>query len=68
MKIWKILEGTKIVAYVQVSKDCQIYNDSYAALQLVRKELNNPGISGTQKLDVDSGEQMQEGIPVFVLE
>lgn len=68
MKTWKILDGTKIVAYVQVLESCQIYDDSYAALQLVRKELNDPGISGTQKLDVDSGEQMQEGILVFVLE
>ena len=68
MKIWKILDGTKIFAYVQVSKDCQIYDDSYAALQHARKELNNSGISGTQKLDVESGEQIQEGIPVFVLE
>lgn len=48
--------------------DCKIYDDAYASLQLVRMKLNDPYINGTQLLDTDCGEQMQKGIPVFVLE
>ena len=63
MKTWKILENglSSVVAYVQVSESCTIYDTAYAALQLVRKQFpDNKGINGTQK--------MQEGIPVFTLE
>ena len=68
MKIWKIFKTvSNVLAYVQVSDDCKIYDDAYASLQFVRKKLNDFHICGTQLLDVDRGEQMQNGIPVFVL-
>lgn len=68
MKVWKTFKaGSDTIAYVQVPDDCKIYDDAYASLQLVRKKLNDPHICGTQLLDVDRGEQMQNGIPVFVL-
>lgn len=57
----------KVVAYVEVTDDCKIYEDGYAALQLVRKKFSNFHISGTQLLDVDHGEQMQANIALFVL-
>lgn len=66
MEIFKTVSN--VLAYVQVSDDCKIYDDAYASLQLVRKKLNDPHIFGTQLLDVDRGEQMQNGIPIFVLE
>lgn len=69
MKTWKIFKfGSNVIAYVQVPDDCKIYDDAYASLQLVRMKLNDPYINGTQLLDTDRGEQMQKGIPVFVLE
>jgi hypothetical protein len=69
MKTWKIFKfGSDTIAYVQVPDDCKIYDDAYASLQLVRMKLNDPYINGTQLLDTDCGEQMQKGIPVFVLE
>lgn len=68
MKIWKVTKVMRIVAYVKVSEDCKIYDDMYEALELVRKEFNDFSICGTQLLDVEHGEQMQEGIPVFTLE
>ena len=69
MKIWKILGSMKTVAYVQVLESCVIFDTAYAALELVRKQFpENKKIDGTQLLDIKRGEQMQEGIPVFVLE
>lgn len=69
MKTWKIFKTvSNVLAYVQVPDDCKIYDDAYASLQLVRKKLNDPHICGTQLLDEDRGEQMQNGIPIFVLE
>lgn len=68
MRIWKILNAMKVVAYVEVTDDCKKYDDGYAALQLVRKKFNDFRISVTQLLDVDHGELMQENIPLFVLE
>lgn len=69
MKVWKIFKAiSNVLAYVQVPDDCKIYDDAYASLQLVRKKLNDHNINGTQLLDVDRGEQIQNGIPVFVLE
>lgn len=69
MKTWKIFKaGSDTIAYIQVSEDCKIYDDAYASLQLARKKLKDPHICGTQLLDVDRGEQIQKGIPVFVLE
>lgn len=69
MKTWKIFKsGNDTIAYVQVPDDCKIYDDAYASLQLVRMKLNDPYINGTQLLDMDHREQIQKGIPVFVLE
>ncbi len=69
MKTWKVLRGLlDIVAYVQVSESCTIYDTAYAALQLVRKQFpDDKSINGTQFLN-EQREQIQEGIPVFVLE
>ena len=70
MKTWKVLGNDLlgVVAYVQVKGACNIYDTSYAALQLVRKQFpNNKDINGTQLLDGQK-EHMQEGIPIFVLE
>lgn len=69
MKVWKVkkpLVGT--VAYVKVSDSCRIYDTSYAALQMVREKMCDCNISGTQLLDIERGEQIQEDIPVFTLE
>lgn len=69
MKTWKIFKaGSNTIAYVQVTDNCKIYDDAYDSLQLVRMKLNDPHICETQLLDVDRGEQIQNGIPVFVLE
>lgn len=68
MKTWKIFKGMKVVSYVKVAEECKIFDDGYAALQLVRKKFNDSSIGGQQLLDVKRGEQMQESIPVFVLE
>lgn len=70
MKIWKIFEkGLNVIAYVQVSENCTIFDNAYASLQLVRRQFpNNRSINGTQLLDVDRGEQMRNGIPMFILE
>lgn len=68
MRIWKILKGMKVVSYVKVTEDCKIFDDGYVALQLVRKKFNDSSIGGEQVLDVKRGEQIQESIPVFVLE
>lgn len=69
MKTWKVLRGLlNIVAYVQVSESCTIYDTAYAALQLVRRQFSDDkSINGTQFLN-EQREQIQEGIPVFVLE
>lgn len=70
MKTWKVLGNglSSVVAYVQVSETCNIYDTAYAALQLVRKQFpDDNGINGTQILN-EQKEQIQEGIPVFVLE
>lgn len=70
MKTWKVLGNglSSVVAYVQVSETCTIYDTAYAALQLVRKQFpDNKGINGTQILN-EQKEKIQEGIPVFVLE
>ncbi len=68
MRIWKILKGMKVVSYVKVTEDCKIFDDGYVALQLIRKKFNDSSIGGEQVLDVKRGEQIQESIPVFVLE
>ena len=69
MRIGKILESVKTIAYVQVLDSCVIFDTAYAALELVRKQFpENKKIDGTQLLDIERDEQMQEGIPVFVLE
>ena len=56
MKIWKVkkpLVGT--VAYVKVADSCKICDTSYAALQMVRDNMHDCNISGTQLLDVEHG-------------
>lgn len=66
MKIWKILKASiGVVAYVKVPDDCIIFDTGYAALQLVRKKMNDSNVSGTQLLDC--GEKMLEEIPVYTL-
>lgn len=69
MKTWKVLKGlTHVVAYVEVSENCKIYDTSYAALQLVRSHFpEDRSINGTQLLDVAKGEAVQENIPVYQL-
>lgn len=70
MKTWKVLANglSSVVAYVQVSETCTIYDTAYAALQLVRRQFpDNIGINGTQILN-EQKEQIQEDIPVFTLE
>ena len=69
MKTWKVLKGlTHVVAYVEVSENCKIYDTSYAALQLVRSHFpEDRSINGTQLLDVAKGEAVQENISVYQL-
>ena len=69
MKTWKVSKRlAHVVAYVEVSENCKIYDTAYAALQLVRsKFLEDRNINGTQLLDVVRGETMQENIPVYQL-
>ena len=69
MKTWKVLKGlTHVVAYVEVSENCKIYDTAYASLQLVRSQFpEDRSINGTQLLDVARGETMQENIPVYQL-
>lgn len=69
MKTWKVLKGlTQVVAYVEVSENCKIYDTAYAALQLVRSHFpEDKSINGTQLLDVARSETMKENIPVYQL-
>ena len=69
IKTWKVLKGlTHVVAYVEVSGNCKIYDTAYASLQLVRSHFpKDKSINGTQLLDVARGETMQENIPVYQL-
>ena len=70
MRIWKVLKGLNtVVAYVEVSEECKIYDTSYAALQLVRsKNPTDKCINGTQLLDISVGESMLQNVPVYQLE
>lgn len=66
LKIWKIIKlSIGVIAYVKVPESSNIFDTSYAALQLVRKKMNDDCISGTQLLDYK--EKMLEGIPVYTL-
>lgn len=66
MKIWKISKASiGVVAYVKVPDNCTIFDTGYAALQLVRKKMNDSNVSGTQLLDF--GERMLEGVPLYTL-
>lgn len=67
MKIIKVLKSLTVVAYVKVLKDCKIFDTQYAALQLVREKHNDRNINGTQLLDIENNENMQFGIPVYIL-
>ena len=67
MKIIKVLKSSTILAYVKVSKDCKIFDTQYFALQLVREKYNDININGTQLLDIEHNENIQVGIPVYIL-
>lgn len=68
MRIWKVLKGLDIVAYVKVASGCKICDTSYAALQLVRSKFSaDKDISGTQLLDISAGERMLKDVPVYQL-
>ena len=68
MKTWKVQKASiGTVAYVNVPDDCNIFDTSYAALQLVRERLHDRSINGTQLLDIDRGEIIQPGIPIYTL-
>ena len=68
MKIIKVLKSlNEIQAYVKVPKDCKIFDTHYAALQLVREKHNDRNINGTQLLDIEHNEKMQDDIPVYTL-
>lgn len=64
MKIWKIFKKCELVAYVKVPVNCEIFDTSYASLQLVRKIHNDLAINGTQL--VAENEQL-ENIPIYTL-
>lgn len=65
MKVWKILGSVNVECYVKVSDEVfNKYDSSYKALQLARKEINHK-LNGTQLLDVERGEQMENNIPVL---
>ena len=69
MRIWKVIKDLNIiVAYVEVLQSCDIFDTSYAALQLVRNMFpDDKKISGTQLLDIAGGEKMLNGIPLYQL-
>ena len=68
MKIIKVLKSLNdIQAYVKVPDNCTIFDTHYAALQLVREKHNDRSISGTQLLDIEHNEKIQDGIPVYSL-
>ena len=66
MKIYKVFKSHDILAYVRVPDNCIIFDTSYAALQLVRKLLNDSSINGTQSLD--ENEPIMAGIPMYTLD
>lgn len=66
-KIWKITNNKcELVAYVMVPERCDIFDTSYASLQLVRQLHNDNSISGTQL--VDSGEKIIKSLPIYNLD
>ena len=68
MKIIKVLKSlNNIQAYVKVPDNCTIFDTHYAALQLVREKHNDRNINGTQLLDIEHNEKMQDDIPVYTL-
>ena len=65
MKVWKIKGSMNVECYVKVSDEIfNKYDSSYKALQLARKEINHK-LNGTQLLDVERDEQMEDNIPVL---
>lgn len=66
MKICKLFNTKRSfitpIAYVKMPND----SDHSAAMQLVEKELLID-INMTQLLNIEYGEKIQEGIPVFIL-
>jgi hypothetical protein len=66
-KIWKITNNKcELVAYVMVPERCDIFDTSYASLQLVRHLHNDNSISGTQL--VDGGEKIIKSLPIYNLD
>ena len=67
MKIYKVFKRNhNILAYVKVNESCTIFDTSYAALQLIRKLLNDSSINGTQLLD--ENEPIMAGVPMYTLD
>lgn len=66
-KIYKVFKKNhNILAYVRVPDNCIIFDTSYAALQLVRKLLNDSNINGTQLLD--ENEPIVAGVSMYTLD
>ncbi len=67
IKIYKVFKANHdVLAYVKVNEDCTIFDTSYAALQLVRKLLNDSSINGTQLLD--ENEPIVAGVSMYTLD
>ena len=67
MKIYKVFKNShKILAYVKVSDNaCKIiFDTSYAALQLVRRNYNDDSINGTQLVD---DEPLEPDVPILTI-
>lgn len=67
MKIYKVFKNShKILAYVKVSENaCKIiFDTSYAALQLVRRNYNDDSINGTQLVD---DEPLEPDVPILTI-
>ena len=68
MKIYKVFKNShKILAYVKVSENaCKIiFDTSYAALQLVRRNYNDVCFYGFFFVDVD--EPLEPGVPILTI-
>ena len=68
MKIYKVFKNShKILTYVKVSKNtCKIiFDTSYDALQVDRRNYNDDSINGTQLVDVD--EPLEHDVPILTI-
>nr|DAH30424.1 MAG TPA: hypothetical protein [Bacteriophage sp.] len=67
LKIYKVFKANHdILAYVKVNEGCTIFDTSYAALQLVRKLLNDSNVNGTQLLD--ENEPIMTRVPIYTID